>query len=83
MGELTLGAGLRFVGSTFGDAANTLSIDSHLLVDALAKYQITDNLSLAVNATNLFDEDYVSTAYFGSAFVGEGRTVMATLKHSW
>ena len=82
-GALTLGAGVRFVGSTFGDLANTIAIDSHRLVDAAIKYQIDENWSLGVNATNLFDEEYIATAYGSTAYYGDGRTVKATLKHSW
>jgi iron complex outermembrane recepter protein len=82
-GALTLGAGVRFVGSTYADDENTLSIDAHAVVDAAIKYQITDDMSLAVNATNLFDKEYLSSVYFGTAYLGDGRTVRATLKHTW
>jgi iron complex outermembrane receptor protein len=82
-GALTLGAGVRYVGQVFGDPENTVSIDAHAVVDAAIKYQIDDDWSLAVNATNLFDKEYLSTIYFGTAGFGDGRTVTATLKHTW
>jgi iron complex outermembrane receptor protein len=82
-GDLTLGLGARFVGASFGDDANTVEIDACTVFDAAAIYKLTDDWSLAVNATNLFDKDYVSTVYYGTAYYGDGRTVKATLKHTW
>ena len=49
----------------------------------MVNYMVTDNVSLAVNATNLLDREYVSSNTFGSRFYGDGRTVLATLKYSW
>lgn len=83
MGDVTIGAGVRFVGQTFGDDANTVSLDARAVVDAMISYEITEDWSLAVNATNLFDKEYLSSVYFGTAFYGDARAVRATLKHSW
>jgi iron complex outermembrane receptor protein len=82
-GDLTLGLGARFIGATFGDDANTVEIDAHTVFDAAAIYKIADDWSLALNATNLFDKEYISTVYYGTAYYGDGRTVKATLKHTW
>lgn len=82
-GDLTLGGGVRFVGSRYNNDANTDLLGSHTVVDAMVNYMVTDNVSLAVNATNLFDREYVASNTFGSRFYGEGRTVLATLKYSW
>lgn len=35
---LRLGAGTRYVGSTFGDAQNSFKVDSYVLVDAMVSY---------------------------------------------
>lgn len=83
LGDLTLGAGARYVGSTYGDAANTVKIGSHVVFDAMAAYKVTDNVTLQVNATNLFDEKYVATSYYGTDFYGDGRAVFGTLKYNW
>ena len=82
-GDLTFGTGLRFVGSRYNNNANGELLGSHTVVDALVNYKVTDNVNLAVNATNLLDREYVSSNTFGSRFYGEGRTVLATLKYSW
>ena len=82
-GDLTLGAGARYVGSTWGDTANTLKVPSRVVFDAMAAYKMTDNVTLQVNATNLFNEKYVATSYYGTDFYGDGRAVFGTLKYSW
>ncbi|BDA86205.1 ligand-gated channel protein [Aureimonas sp. SA4125] len=85
LGDLTLGLGVRFVGSSFTDNENTIKIDSHTLVDAAIKYAVTESTQLSVNATNLFDEEYIASVntYENSAYYGDGRAVRATLKYTW
>jgi catecholate siderophore receptor len=56
---LNLGGGLRFTDAVFVNAANTIKVPSHQVVDMLAEYAINDNLSLRVNVYNLTDELYV------------------------
>lgn len=82
-GDLTLGAGARYVGSTYGDAENTVKVPSHIVFDAMASYKVTDNVTLQVNATNIFDEDYVSTTYYGTDYYGDGRAIFGILKYTW
>lgn len=82
-GDLTIGGGVRYVGQTYGDAENTVSIKDYAVVDAMAKYKISDDLTLAVNAKNLFDKKYVTTCYYGNCFYGDRREVLVTLKKTW
>ncbi|NKN35607.1 TonB-dependent siderophore receptor [Agrobacterium sp. a22-2] len=82
-GDLTLGGGIRFVGSTYGDAANTVPVDSYTVVDASAKYAVTENVSLAVNVSNLFDKKYETTSYYGTSYYGDRRKIVGTLKYTW
>ncbi|MBE9638671.1 TonB-dependent siderophore receptor [Salipiger mangrovisoli] len=82
-GDIDLGAGIRYVGSTWGDDANTVENDAYTLVDASIGYALADNVDLNLNVSNLFDEDYVTTTYYGTDYYGDGRTVTATLKYSW
>lgn len=83
VGDLTLGGGVRFVGERQRNDSNTETLGSNSVFDAAINYAVTDNVSLAVNATNLLDREYVSSNTFGSRYYGEGRTVLATLKYSW
>jgi catecholate siderophore receptor len=56
---LNLGGGLRFTDAVFVNAANTIKVPSHQVVDMLAEYAVNDNFSLRVNIYNLTDELYV------------------------
>ncbi|VCU71751.1 Ferrichrome-iron receptor precursor [Pigmentiphaga humi] len=88
---LTLGAGIRYVGSTWADSANTAKVPAYTLVDALARYELgrLDNsmrgAAVALNVKNLFDESYVAgcAGRLTACYWGYGRTVMATLSYQW
>jgi len=85
-----LGGGVRYMGSAFGDAANTLEMPAHALFDAAVHYDLgklspsLNGLTLRVTATNLFDKEYVG--YCQSAmlcYYGQGRTVLASMRYRW
>jgi iron complex outermembrane recepter protein len=82
-GDLTIGGGLRYIGQTYGDDANTVSIGGYALVDAAISYKMTKDVTLALNATNLFDRKYLTTSYYGTEFYGDRLKIVGTLKHSW
>ena len=78
-----LGGGVRYVGSHFGDNANTLLIPGNVLFDASVHYEY-GNWRLAVNAKNVFDRTYVATC--GSAdfcYYGLRRTILGTIAYRW
>lgn len=80
---LTLGTGVRYTGSSKGDPANTFTVGSYTLVDALVRYDLArvgmagSNVALHVN--NLFDREYVASCFntYG-CFWGAERQVVAT-----
>ncbi|WP_245415182.1 TonB-dependent siderophore receptor [Hoeflea marina] len=84
-GDVTLGLGARFVGEVFADYANTIELPSRIVFDAALNYQVSENVALAVNATNLFDKEYVSSVdtYSNTAYYGDRRAVKATLRYTW
>lgn len=82
-GDLTIGGGIRYIGQTYGDDANTASVPGYTMVDAAVSYKVTKDVTLAVNATNLFDRKYVATSYYGTEYYGDRRKVIGTLKYSW
>jgi len=82
VGDLTFGAGVRYVGGTYADNGNTLPMSAYAVSDAMINYMVTDNVSLAVNVSNLFDREYVAYSY-SEDYYGPGRTVLGTLKYSW
>jgi iron complex outermembrane receptor protein len=77
------GPGVRYIGSTFGDTANTVKLPSYVLIDAMADYS-WGNYQLAVNASNLFDKTFVASCFSTDAcFYGNARVVIATLRYRW
>lgn len=87
---LTVGGGMRYLGSSWGNNANTFKVGAVTLFDAMASYDFgakspdLKGLSLQVNVKNIGDERYVaSCANAYACFYGEGRTIVATLKKQW
>ncbi|WP_322327358.1 TonB-dependent siderophore receptor [Cypionkella sp.] len=76
---LSLGGGLRYVDQSWGDTANTRSVDSYLLADVALRYE-KDGYSTAFGVTNLFDKDYAATCDASVGCIrGEGREITLTL----
>ncbi|QUS37046.1 TonB-dependent siderophore receptor [Falsirhodobacter algicola] len=83
-GETTFGLGGRYVSATYSDEANEYKVGGRTLFDAAATYQITPNVELQANVSNLFDKSYIgSYSYSGNYYRGEGREVSATLRYTW
>jgi iron complex outermembrane receptor protein len=88
---LGIGAGVRYVGETYGDNFNTFIIPSYALVDAAISYDLAyarrdwKGWRAQVNITNLTDHFYVASCLTGLPYCGLGnaRTVLGTLKYSW
>ena len=85
-----LGGGARYIGDSYGDAANTILIPGYTLFDAAVHYDLSyldrrlRGVTLAVNATNLFDKYYVSwCSTLNSCFLGSGRTVIGSVRYTW
>jgi catecholate siderophore receptor len=69
-----LGAGLTYQDDSFADNGNTTTLPSFVRVDAVAFYNVNDNLRVQVNIENLFD-----TEYFPNAHTADNITVGAPL----
>lgn len=88
---LGIGGGVRYVGESYGDAANTILIPEYTLFDATVsfdfKYLRPDlkGWSAQVNATNLTNRYYVASCATGLAYCGLGaaRTVLGTVRYAW
>ncbi|MDB5501193.1 MAG: ligand-gated channel, partial [Tardiphaga sp.] len=77
------GGGVRYVGSSFADTANTLPVPSRTLGDAAVHYE-WQNWRLAVNLTNITDEIYVANcAGTVSCFYGDRRRVVGSIGYKW
>jgi iron complex outermembrane receptor protein len=88
---LGIGGGVRYVGESFGDNANTIRIPDYTLFDAAIsfdfKYLRPDlkGWSAQINATNLTNRYYVASCVTALAYCGLGaaRTVLGTVRYAW
>ncbi|WP_332769485.1 TonB-dependent siderophore receptor [Phenylobacterium sp.] len=73
------GVGVRYLSSTFGDAANLWKNEDVTLWDAMIHYD-TEDWRAAINASNLFDEKYVARCSSAvDCFYGTRRLVSVSL----
>jgi iron complex outermembrane receptor protein len=86
---LQLGGGVRYLGSSYGDAVNSFKVPSATLVDMAVHYDLgaavpqAKGMSLSVTASNLLDKDYVICTSDVGCVYGAGRLVLANLKYKW
>jgi iron complex outermembrane recepter protein len=77
------GAGVRYVGSSWGDDANTFRLPNVTLADAAIHYE-RGSYRFSVNAQNLFDTIYVSTCSTpAGCYYGLRRAVIGTVRYRW
>lgn len=88
--SLTVGTGVRYIGTSYGDAKNTYKVPSVDLYDLMMSYQLGElNSSLKgakvqFNVNNLADTHYVASCNStSSCFYGVGRNVTATVSYDW
>ena len=74
-----IGGGARYVSGRYTNVANTRFVDDYWVVDATLGYDISDKISLRVNAFNLFDERYADQLGGGHFVPGAGRSGVATV----
>lgn len=86
------GGGVRYIGSSFGDTANSAAmiVPAYTLGDAQVHYDLAGlspqfrGWNVAVNMTNIFDKTYVSAcASSTQCFYGNGRTTLGTIRYQW
>ncbi|MBS7809316.1 TonB-dependent siderophore receptor [Roseococcus pinisoli] len=84
---LTIGGGVRYVGSAYATATNSQTIPSYTTGDALVSYDLgavserMAGATIAVNGYNITDKRYASTCGALGCYLGLGRTVLATLDY--
>jgi iron complex outermembrane receptor protein len=83
---LGAGAGVRYLGPSFGDVPNTLEAPSATLVDA-ALYYTRYGVRLQVNANNVLDNEYIASTFVagpqGFATYGAVRRITVALSYGW
>jgi iron complex outermembrane receptor protein len=77
------GGGVRYVGSSYADPANTLPVDAYTLFDAAVHYEI-NGWRAAINVANMADKTYVSSCASASAcYYGDRLRTTASLSYKW
>ena len=87
--KLTLGGGVRWQSTGWqmltnwnkGGTVEKFSQDPYWLVDLMARYQISKNLSATVNLNNVFDKSYYTNiGFYNSSYYGDPRNVMVSTR---
>ena len=88
---LQLGAGVRYVGQSYGDATNTFTVPSYTLFDTALHYDL-EHLRLpylagwqvAVTVSNITDKKYVSQCLsLNDCSFGAARLILGNIKYRW
>lgn len=81
--DVSVGLGARYVGSYYFSALNdTGESDAATIFDAAFNYQIAKGTDLAINVSNLFDEQHVVGS--GTAdYYNPGREITAKVSYNW
>lgn len=82
-GDMTFGAGARFIGSYYFDNANTRKSDDAVIFDAAFSYNIKENTTFQLNVSNLFDEKHIANDDGGAYYYNPGRAIYATIRQTW
>ena len=78
--RLDLSAGVRYIGKSQMDEANTATVPSYTLVDAAAMYRIDDTWRLGLTVSNLGDKRYVGACHgSNNCWMGAERSVELSL----
>lgn len=87
---LSTGAGIRYIGTSWGDRKNTFKVPASTVYDWMMRYQLGNAVptlkgtSVQVNLSNLTDKKYVSTCSSNdTCFYAPGRSATATVSYSW
>lgn len=80
---LSVGAGGRYVGSTYGDdlESESMRVPSYTVWDATVGYQ-WDDFKFQVAAKNVFDKEYVATCNYW-CWYGDRPSVIGSVTYAW
>ncbi|MCQ4158978.1 TonB-dependent siderophore receptor [Roseomonas sp. GC11] len=87
---LGVGGGVRYLGTSMGDQANSFHVPAATLYDASIRYDLSrfggplEGVEATLNVTNLFDKEYVSSCSSTTAcFFGLRRMVLGGIRYTW
>ena len=76
------GGGVRYIGETFGDIANSarMTVPAYTLLDGVIDYE-KDGWRFALNVRNVTDETTLTC--FDTCYYGAGRSIIASARRRW
>ncbi|MCG8393636.1 MAG: TonB-dependent receptor, partial [Pseudomonadales bacterium] len=79
----SVGAGGRYVGSTYGDdlESRNMKVPSYTVWDATVAYQ-WDDFKFQVAGKNVFDKEYVATCNYW-CWYGDRPSVIGSVTYAW
>ncbi len=87
---LGVGGGVRYIGSSYVDDANTIKVPSVTLFDLMLDYDLgrvspsLKGMQVALNVQNLFDKEYIASCSGDSwCWYGYQRSIKASLRYRW
>ncbi|MFP6560685.1 TonB-dependent siderophore receptor [Paraburkholderia sp. B3] len=87
---LLFGGGVRYIGGSYGDTANTFVTSSATLVDLALRYDLgrrftnLQGWTATFNVTNLLNRQYLASCTSADyCYWGEGRLFLAGAKYQW
>lgn len=82
--ELEIGGGVLFVGERLGETATAFELPAYTMLRLFATYDLTDDLELSAQVTNLADTDFYTNS-FSRLWVAPGapRNVTVVLRYSF
>ena len=82
--RVEVGMGARYVDERYADTANTQRAPGYTVVDANIGWQVLPDVRLGLQVNNLFDREYVASAFSGTQWVmGAPRSYFATVDYSF
>ena len=80
----TVGAGAVAMDKVYGNADNTRYVPGYVRYDAMARYNVNQNVDLQLNVNNLTDQRYFTKAYASHyATEAEGRNAVLSLNFKY
>jgi catecholate siderophore receptor len=74
-----LGGGAQYVGDRFNNNTGARTAPAYWVLDAMASYRVSDQLTLRVNGLNLANERYIDRVGGGHFIPGPARSLMLTV----
>lgn len=82
--QLTIGAGAVASDKVYGNTANTKFVPGYVRYDAMARYNVNQNVDLQLNVNNLSDVRYFTKAYTSHyASEAEGRSAVLAINFKY